>query len=95
MLLRTSRQKALRKVWRLRRPEPLPDAIAALAALARAWVTTTIAIIVLIVTLEIAPFWDGTIYLQELGVALTIDPQLPQPIVEPSNDPQAEVRSSP
>lgn len=87
MRLRTSRRRTSRGGWRaFRSREPWPEATAALAALARAWVATTIVIIVLVVSLEIAPIWDGTIYLQGLRVALTIDPQLPQPIVEPSDD---------
>ncbi len=84
MRLRTGPQRTLRKGWRpSRSPEPWPEATTALAALARAWVATTIAIIVLIVSLGIASIWDGTIYLQGLRVALTIDPRLPQPILEP------------
>jgi hypothetical protein len=87
MRLRTSLQRTSRKRWRaLRNPEPWPDATAALAALARAWVATTTIIIALIVSLGFAAIWDGTVYLQGLRVALTIDPQLPQPIVEPSDD---------
>jgi hypothetical protein len=87
MRLRTSPKRTSCKEWqRFRSPEPWPEATAALAALAQAWVATTIAIIVLIVSLGITPIWDGTIYLQGLRVALTIDPQLSQPIVEPSSD---------
>jgi hypothetical protein len=58
------------------------DTTEALAALARAWMVTTIATVLFLVALAIAPVWDGAIYIQGLRDALSGDPQLMQPINE-------------
>ncbi len=67
----------------------------ALAALARAWTVTTIATVVFLVTLAIAPIWDGAIFTQALRDALSGDPQLMQPVDEaPADDPARVSRQS-
>jgi hypothetical protein len=67
---------------------PWPDTSEALAALARAWLVTTIATVLLLAALAIAPIWDGAIFMQALRDALSGDPQLTQPIDEaPTEDP--------
>lgn len=68
---------------------PMPDAPAALAALARAWTVTTIATALLVGALVIAPFWDTAIYLQALQDTLTSSPTLTPPTDE---EPGASVR---
>ncbi|HEU0155870.1 MAG TPA: hypothetical protein VFQ82_07350 [Stellaceae bacterium] len=47
-------------------PGPRPDATEALAALARAWTVTTIAMAFLVAALAIVPYWDTAIYLRAL-----------------------------
>jgi hypothetical protein len=73
-----------------RGPGLWPDTTGALAALARAWTVTTIATVLFLVALAIAPVWDGAIYIQGLRDALSGDPQLMQPINEAPADAPAE-----
>jgi hypothetical protein len=49
-----------------------------LAALAQAWSVTTIAVIVLCVTVSLAPMWDRAIFLKSLLDALNTDPEMLQ-----------------
>lgn len=65
-----------------RGPGPSPDTTEALAALARTWTVTTIATILFVVALTIAPVWDGAIYMQGLRDSLSGDPPLTQLIDE-------------
>jgi hypothetical protein len=65
-----------------RGPGPWPDTTEALAVLARAWTVTTIATVLFVVALTIAPVWDGAIYMQGLRDSLSGDPQLTQLIDE-------------
>ncbi len=74
----SSRQR--RRLFRA--PGRRPDTTEALAALARAWTVTTIATVLFLVALAIAPVWDGAIFMQALRDALSGDPQLTQPIDE-------------
>jgi hypothetical protein len=69
---------------------PWPDTTGALAALARAWTVTTIATILFLVAIAIAPVWDGAIYMQGLRDALRGDPQLMPPIDEAPADASAD-----
>ena len=73
---------ASRKRRRLFR-DPGPSPTEALAALARAWMVTTIATALLLAALAIAPVWDGAIFMQGLRDTLSGDPSLTQPIDEP------------
>ena len=43
---------------------PWPDTTEALAALVRAWTVTTIATVLFLIALAIAPVWDGAIFMQ-------------------------------
>lgn len=70
-------------------PGPWPDAAEALAALARAWTVTTIATVLLVAALAIAPFWDTAIYLQALQDTLSSAPTL---TLQTDEDPGASVR---
>jgi hypothetical protein len=69
------------------RLRPLPDASAALPALARAWVVTTVATVLLIAALAIAPLWDREIYLRALHDALCTNPEMPQPLDDTDSRP--------
>jgi hypothetical protein len=80
-----SRQRRL-----FRGPGPWPDTTEALAALARAWTVTTIATVLFLVAIAIAPVWDGAIYIQGLRDALSGDPQLMQPINKAPADASAD-----
>jgi hypothetical protein len=72
------------------RPRPLPDASAALPALARAWVVTTIATTLLIAALAIAPLWDREIYLRALRDALCTNPEMALPLDDTDSRPASE-----
>jgi hypothetical protein len=54
----------------------------ALAALARAWLAATIAVVLLCGALALAPIWDRAIFLEALREALTTNPELLQPADE-------------
>jgi hypothetical protein len=69
---------------------PWPDTTEALAALVRAWTVTTIATVLFLVALAIAPVWDGAIFMQGLRDSLSGDPQLMQPINEAPADAPAD-----
>ena len=79
---RTSTAASRQRRRLFRGPGPWPETTEALAALARAWTVTTIATVLFLVALAIAPVWDGAIYIQGLRDALSGDPQLMQPINE-------------
>jgi hypothetical protein len=70
---------------------PWPDTTGALATLARAWMVTTIATVLFLLVLAIAPVWDGVIFMQGLRDALRGDPQLTLPIDEIPADAPARV----
>jgi hypothetical protein len=69
---------------------PWPDTTEALAALVRAWTVTTIATVLFLVALAIAPVWDGAIFMQGLRDSLSGDTQLMQPINEAPADAPAD-----
>jgi hypothetical protein len=73
---------------------PWPDTTEALAALARAWTVTTIATVLFLVALAIAPVWDGAIFMQALRDSLSGDPQQTELIDEAPADTPAD-RESP
>jgi hypothetical protein len=88
---RTSTTASRKRRWLFRGLGPWPDTTEALAALARAWTVTTIATVLFLVALAIAPVWDGAIFMQALRDALSGDPQLMQPIDEVPADAPARV----
>ncbi len=55
-----------------------PDESQTFIALARAWMVTMIATVLLCIALAIAPVWDRAIYMDGLRDALSRDPQLVQ-----------------
>ena len=66
----------------LRRPGRWPDATEALAALAQAWVVTTIAASLFVAALGVSQIWDTAIYLRALQDTLSGAGTLMQPIEE-------------
>jgi hypothetical protein len=64
-----------------RRAAP-PTETEVLAAIARAWLTTTGAVVLFCGVLALAPIWDRAIFSEALREALTTNPELPQPADE-------------
>lgn len=65
-----------------------------LAALARAWSATTIAVILLSASVSLAPMWDRAIFLKSLLEALNTDPEMIQLAYQVPDDALANQESA-
>jgi hypothetical protein len=81
----------------LRGTGPWPDATEALAALARAWMVTTVATALLLAALGLSQIWDTKIYLRALRDTLSGEAAPVHPIEDAPADASAgrEIRLTP